>query len=116
MTAQRDLKNLIRARQAKTGESYTTAGQHILRERAVLLGPGDDAGTKVPERVDAVVLKVNQRSARVRVLGEPGELTFRSPDILRVVPGHLVALTIEQRWSWYEAPTQTAASRTSAST
>lgn len=51
MTAQRDLKNLIRARQAKTGESYTTARKHILRERAVLLGPGHDAGTKFPERV-----------------------------------------------------------------
>lgn len=102
MTAQRDLKNLIRARQAKTGESYSTARKHILRERAVLLGPGDNAGTKFPARVDAVVLKVSRQSARVRVLGEPGELTFRSPDILRVVPGHLVTLTIERRWSWYE--------------
>ena len=46
MTAQRDLKNLIRARQAKTGESYTTARRHILRERAVLLGSGDNAGKK----------------------------------------------------------------------
>lgn len=34
MTAQKDLKKLIRARQQKTGESYTIARSHVTRERA----------------------------------------------------------------------------------
>lgn len=34
MTAQKDLKKLIRARQQKTGESYTTARTHVTREPA----------------------------------------------------------------------------------
>ena len=34
MTAQKDLKRFIRARQQKTGESYTTARMHVVRERA----------------------------------------------------------------------------------
>ena len=38
MTAHRDLKKLIRERQAKTGESYTTARAHVLRAQAEMLG------------------------------------------------------------------------------
>lgn len=33
MTAHRDLKNIIRQRQNKTGESYTAARAHVMRER-----------------------------------------------------------------------------------
>ena len=56
MTRKRDLKRIIRERQSKTGESYTTARIHVMRERTVLLGH------------DAAVLKVNQQSARVRIV------------------------------------------------
>ena len=49
---------------------------------------------------DAAILKVNSRSARVRILGETGEITFRSQDIWDIVPGHLVTLVIEKRWVW----------------
>ncbi|MBX3246084.1 MAG: tetratricopeptide repeat protein [Myxococcales bacterium] len=102
MTAHRDLKRIIRDRQAKTGESYTAARVHVMRERATLLGLHDDAGESAssPVRADAAVLKVNQQSARVRILGEEGQITFRSRDAREVVPGHLVTLVIEKRWTW----------------
>ena len=51
-------------------------------------------------RVDAGVLKVNRQSARIRILGEEGQVTFRSGDVWDVVPGHLVTLAIHRRWTW----------------
>lgn len=100
MTAHRDLKRIIRDRQAKTGESYTTARTHVLRERAARLG-GDGARPEVePARCEAAVLKLNRQSARVRVLGEDGQVTLRSPDLWRVAPGHLVTLVIDKRWTF----------------
>jgi len=99
MTAHRDLKRIIRARQQKTSESYTTARAHVLRDRAALLGPSAHASAE-PVRADAAVLKVNRQSARVRILGENGEVTFRSRDAWNVVPGQLATLVIEKRWTW----------------
>lgn len=104
MTAHRDLKSIIRARQLKTGESYTAARGHVMRERAALLGQPTDGAQAVPlDHVEAVVLKVNQRSARVRVLGEDEPITFRSSDASDVVPGHLVTLVVDRRWRWRDA-------------
>lgn len=101
MTAHRDLKQIIRERQKKTRESYTAARAHVLRDRAALLGlAADPPATMEPARVDAVVLKVNEQSARVRILGEEGQVTFRSGDVADVVPGHLVTLVVERRWTW----------------
>ena len=101
MTTHRDLKRIIRERQKKTRESYTAARVHVMRERAVLLGLEADAPTTTPPvRVDAVVLKVNQQSARVRFLGEEGQVTFRSSDMRCVVPGHLATLVVDRRWTW----------------
>lgn len=101
MTAHRDLKRIIRERQNKTGESYTAARVHVVRERAALLGlTGPEPMASEPLRVDAAVLKVNRQSARVRICGEIGQLTFRSQDIGTVVPGHSVTLDIEKRWTW----------------
>ncbi len=98
MTTRRDLKRIIRERQEKTGESYTGARAHVMRERAALLGL--DAHPSESMNADAVVLKVNRSSARVRILGEEGQVTFRSGDVWDVVPGHLVTLLIETRWTW----------------
>ena len=56
-----------------------------------------------PSRVEAVVLKLNQGSARIRVVGEPGEMTFRSRDLGAsqvFAPGQLATLLIEKRWPW----------------
>ena len=66
MTAHRDLKKIIRQHQSKIGESYTAARAHVMRERAERLGLSDDATSTV--RVDTIALKINQLSARVRVL------------------------------------------------
>ena len=101
MTAHRDLKRIIHERQTKTGESYTAARVHVMRDRAELLDL-EDAGPTTPAsgRADAVVLKVNRLSARVRLLEEKGQVTFRSGDVWDIVPGHLVTLVIERRWTW----------------
>jgi hypothetical protein len=102
MTLQKDVKRLIRERQAKTGEAYSTARMHVMNERAARLAT-EPAG---PTRHEAVVLKVNQTSARVRILGEEGEVTFRSGSTagpVPVVPGHVVTLVVEKRWVWRDA-------------
>jgi hypothetical protein len=98
MTAQRNLKQIIRDRQHKTGESYTAARAQVLAS-----GPGPhtpsptiDVGTTR----EAVILKVNRDSARVRIPGEAGQITFRSSDVWEAVPGHLATLIIERRWTW----------------
>lgn len=98
MTIRRDLKNIVRERQKKTGESYTAARSHVMRERAALLGL--DPSPRGSVRADAVILKVNRSSARVRILGEEGQVTFRSGDAWDVVPGHLATLVVENRWTW----------------
>ena len=101
MTAHRDFKRIIRERQNKTGESYTAARAHVMRERAALLGvAAPEPIAQEPLRIDAAVLKINRQSARVRISGEAGQLTFRSRDVYEVVPGHLVTLVIEKRWTW----------------
>ena len=102
MTLHRDFKLLVRTRQAKTGESYTAARAQLLAKREP---PGDRAAapddvTPLPERVEAVVLKVNQSSLRVRVLGDAGEVTFRFANRGNVAPGHVVTLVVHKRWTW----------------
>jgi hypothetical protein len=101
MTTHRDLKRIIRERQKKTRESYTAARAHVLRNQAALFGL-DTAPPAIigSVRVDAAVLKVNAQSARVRILGDEGQVTFRSGDVCDVVPGHLVTLVVERRWTW----------------
>ncbi len=99
MTVQKDVKRLVRERQVKTGESYTSARMHVLGERMALLAPTASA----PTRHEAIVLKVNQQSARVRISAEGTQVTFRSGDvrgIAPVVPGHVVTLAVEKRWAW----------------
>ena len=53
MTARRDLKTIIRARQRKTGESYTAARAHVMRERDELLGNDPDEAPMGTEPVRA---------------------------------------------------------------
>jgi tetratricopeptide (TPR) repeat protein len=101
MTTQRDLKTIIRARQQKTGESYTAARAHVMRERDERRGRDLEVPVATfPLRTDAAVLKVNQQSARVRVSGENGQVTFRSRDVWEILPGQIVTLVIERRWTW----------------
>jgi len=101
MTAHKELKSLIRERQSKTGESYTAARAHVMRARAELLGLPEGATTSVElQRVEAIVLKVNQQSVRVRIPSEEAQVTFRSSDASEVVPGHVVTLVVKKRWTW----------------
>lgn len=101
MTAQRDLKRIIRNRQGKTGESYTAARTHVMRERAALLGIPEETQAK---RSEAVVLKVNLRSLRVRFLGEQEQITVRTRNAYQLFPGQLIDLQLEKRWTWRDAP------------
>lgn len=101
MTARRDLKAIIRERQQKTGESYTAARAHVMRQRAELLGlPPEKPKPATEERIDAAILKVNSRSVRVRLLGSDEQLTYRTSDVWKVVPGQVVTLAIKRRWLW----------------
>lgn len=99
MTAKRDLKARIRARQEKTGESYTAARAHVLREQAALFATSPAAPAS-PDRLEAVVLKIGARNARLRLLGERSELTFRSRDFWRLIPGQIVTLHLTRRWTF----------------
>jgi hypothetical protein len=54
--------------------------------------PSDSTTTDRIQRVDAIVLKVNQSSVRVRVFGESSDITFRSSDAIDLVPAHIVIL------------------------
>jgi hypothetical protein len=99
MTAKRDLKARIRARQEKTGESYTAARAHVLREQALLLGT-TSADPAPPDRLEAAVLKIGARSARLRILGERSEITFRSSDFWDLVPGQIATLVLTRRWTF----------------
>jgi hypothetical protein len=101
MTANRDLKRIIRERQRKTGESYTAARAHVMRTRAELLGLPESSATPEPKQgLEAIVLKVNQLSVRVRIPSEDAQVTFRSGDAADVVPGHLVTLVVDKRWTF----------------
>ena len=66
MTVQSDLKQHIRSRQAKTGESYTTARAHVLCARARV----EKRETSEAETVSGVVLKCGDTSLRIRLLDE----------------------------------------------
>ena len=102
MTAHRDLKNIIRDRQRKTGESYTAARRHVLQAQAELLGVAAEPAAPMasPQRCEAAILKVNDRSVRARILGESEQLTFRAGDMWTAVPGQIATLIIKERWTW----------------
>lgn len=92
MTANKDLKKRIRDRQAKTGESYTTARIHVLRERHALFG----SEKSTEDRITAVVLKCNEKSIRIRDLLGTDAVTLRcrSYDAWRIAPGQLVEVVL----------------------
>ena len=55
MTAETDFKKLIRERQQKTGESYTSARTHLMRSRSNRLGLLPQAEEGPPrERTEAI--------------------------------------------------------------
>ena len=101
MTAQKDLKSIIRDRQSKTGESYTAARAHVMRARAELLGlPEEAEAAREKPRLEAIILKVNERSVRARLLADGAQVTFRASEAYSVVPGQLVTLVVNKRWTY----------------
>lgn len=93
MTTQKTLKKRICARMEQTGERYTQARDALLA--------GDVGEEATIARARAVVLKVNQRSARVRIIGEDGEVTLRTSMVWHLVPGHVVDLALTKRWTFH---------------
>lgn len=97
MTTRSDLKKRVRARQAKTGESYTTARAHVI-------GGLKSAAETDPksEHFTAVVLKCNEKSVRLRIRGEDGTVTLRcgTHDAMRLKPAQLIEVTLNKRWTW----------------
>jgi tetratricopeptide (TPR) repeat protein len=105
MTDKRDFKSIVRDRQRKTGESYTTARAHVERERKRLLGiPDDPAATKLPIRVDAAVLDVGRTLAGIRIRGTGEQITLRARGISKLVPGQIITAQLEKRWTLYDQP------------
>ncbi|MDI1442430.1 hypothetical protein [Polyangium sp. 6x1] len=114
MTVKKDLKRIIRARMEESGKTYMSARNQVLRDREEILATGLTASTallsvprssatsKTTEQeglVDAAILKLNQRSARVRLLRTGEQVTLRSSNIMEHVPGQIVTVDIERRWS-----------------
>jgi len=98
MTAHKDLKKTIRARQEKTGESYTTARLHVLRARDV----NPDAKSLRKELIAGYILKCNQTSIRVHIPESDEDLTIRtnSVDAWHAVPGQCIEAVVTNRWTW----------------
>jgi tetratricopeptide (TPR) repeat protein len=93
MTDQRTFKRRVRARMAQTGERYTEA-RAAMFERSPAAQPA-----AVTAQIEAVVLRCNSRSLRVRILGESGEVTLRLSNATYVVPGQIVKVAVHKRWT-----------------
>lgn len=102
MTRQRDLKALIRQRMAATGEPYTLARTRLLAAQVTPVEPEStdperdaEAG---PRTLEVAVLKVLDRTARVRELGADHEITLRTSDLDRLVPGEIATVDLSKEW------------------
>ncbi len=117
MTANKSLKRIIRNRMQMTDMSYSAARAQVLRGRDEIVAAGlsqstplfslpqvtmpnvfpDDIEVK-PGALDVVILKLNQQSARVRVLSTGEQITLRSSEVCEYVPGQIVTTNITKRW------------------
>ena len=98
MTTRKDFKNHVRTRQARTGESYSTARLHVLHA-----GDSDHQRTISPNnRITAIVLKANQKSMRVRIPGEKDSITLRASNhkVWHTAPGQFIETSLTKRWIW----------------
>lgn len=97
MTERKDLKKLVRAKMSASGESYAKARKSVMSE----LKREPEHEHSVPARpLDVAVLKLNAQSARVRVLGEDGEVTLRGNELHLIVPGHIATVRFTRRWTY----------------
>jgi hypothetical protein len=95
MTANKDLKKVIRARQEKTRESYTTARLQVLRARE----ENPDSKSPQKELISGYVLKCNQTSIRLQIPESNENLTLRtnSVDAWYAVPGQCIEAIVMAR-------------------
>lgn len=95
MTVQKDLKKIIRARQSKTGESYSIAKMHVL-------SPTNNNLTETNESIEAVVLGVKKASILIQSLKTKEKSLLRTTSLCRykLVPGYFVKISIEKTWTW----------------
>lgn len=98
MTAKKDLKKRIRNRQAKTGESYTTARAHVIRAS----DPDSPGQSRPAGLMKGVVLKCNASSIRILLPGDDGTVTLRTShfDAWRIAPGQFVEIEPTKQWQW----------------
>jgi len=87
MTAKKDFKRRVRARQERTGEAYTTARRHVAAERGLATSPEPPplAGRRIPviDLVDATELAASL-GVRCRVAVFPALAARVAPDRLMV--------------------------------
>lgn len=117
MTANKSLKRIIRNRTQMTGMSYSSARAQVLRDRDEIAAAGfsgsaphftlprvttpnvyPDDIVAGPKAIDVVILKLNQQSARVRVLATGEQITLRSSEVCEYVPGQIVTVNMSKRW------------------
>ncbi|MFO7904387.1 MAG: hypothetical protein ACQESR_10020 [Planctomycetota bacterium] len=98
MTTKKDLKKRVRARQAKTGESYSTARLHVLRGK----DPQHVDQDISPKRITAIALSCSQQSIRLRQLSGTDVISLRTGGVVayRVAPGQLVDVALTKQWTW----------------
>ena len=98
MTTKKDLKKRVRARQAKTGESYSTARVHVLRGE----DPEHVDQGMAPKRITAIALNCSQQSIRLRQLRGTDVISLRTRGFVayRVAPGQLVDVALTKQWTW----------------
>ncbi len=87
MTLQKGVKKIRGARPSKKGASASAARRRVTTDLVAA------------QPREAVVVNTNLDSARLRLFGGEGEVTFRSPDLRDVVPGHVLTVVIEKRWT-----------------
>lgn len=101
MTVRSDLKKRIRDRMGRTGESYTTARMQVLGARDAQ--PSGDLAQLEP--FTAAVVRCTDASLRLRIPGETETITLRCSgfEAGRTLPGQLVEIVPQKRWSWRDA-------------
>jgi hypothetical protein len=80
----------------------------VAPEEPPLLPPkthkADIADALPGQAVDLAVLAIREGALRCRILGTARELTVRTPDYWRVVPGEIATVRIRKSWSYARHP------------
>ena len=100
MTKQRDFKRRVRARMALTGESYAVARLRLGNERDAWTAVHDLQPTAAGREVEVAIIKLNQQSARIRLLDDGRDVTLRCPTWHELIPGQIATVRLSREWSF----------------